>query len=136
MSGLSTLLTTDIKNIIGDALNDLFRSATIERDTLSTTAPPASPDLDVQDWAPEVTSTTTYTCKAIYENYSKYMLANNLVQANDRKIMILATSLVTTPEIGDRIILDSLTFVIPPGGKIDIDPAGAVWNVQGRIGEA
>jgi hypothetical protein len=135
MSGLSTLLTGDIKNIIGAAFNDLFRSAVIERDTQITTNP-ASPDADAQDWAPEVTGTTTYTCKAIYETYSKYMMANNMVQANDRKIMILAASLSTNPAIGDRIILDSLTFVIPAGGKIEIDPAGAVWEVQGRIGEA
>lgn len=129
----SNLLTGGIAATIGKAMAFLFRDATLERDTISITSPPASPDVDVADWAPSVTTTTSFSCKAIFEDYSDYFRATNMVEANDRKILVLATSLSTVPVPGDRIILDGLTYDVC--NPVKTDPAKAVWVIQGRQGE-
>lgn len=128
----SDLLTGGMKAIIGSAFASIFRSATLERDVMSSTST-SSPDEDTPEWAPSVASTIVFTCKAIYETYSTYARANNLVQVNDRKVLVLAASLSTTPVIGDRMIIDGITFDVM---DVVTDPANAVWEIQGRVGEA
>lgn len=124
----TTLLRGGLKATIGMALTGLFRDATLERDGTSTSN---SPDVDAADWAPIVTGTTQYTCKAIYESYSNYSHANNLVDINDRKVLVLASTLSTTPIPGDRVIIDSLTFDVE---QVDTDPANAVWQLKAKVG--
>lgn len=121
-------LEGSIARTIGKAFNKLFLTATLERDTLSDAGP-----LDQG-----VASTQTYTCKALDIEYSDYDRANGLANANDMKVLILATSLAVTPEPLDRITIfrngvagRELTIVSPEGGgAISKDPANATWTVK------
>jgi hypothetical protein len=73
---------------------------------------------------------TPFGCKAIFEKYSDYYWTNGLVDAKDRKVLILAASLEVTPEPGDRITIQNITFVIQ---NVSTDPATAVWECRGRM---
>jgi hypothetical protein len=53
-----------------------------------------------------------------------------LVDAKDRKVLILAASLEVTPEPGDRITIQNITFVIQ---NVSTDPATAVGECRGRM---
>jgi hypothetical protein len=77
----------------------------------------------------------TFACKAIHDGWSSFHLANNLVAANERKVMILASTLATTPVSGDMITIRGETFAICPAGTggtpaVSTDPAKAVWTCR------
>lgn len=118
---MDDLLTGGIASIVGSALNDLFLSATLIRDVPGTITDVADP--------PEPTQ-TTFTCKAIVENYSQRYRVEGLIQENERKVIILATSLAVTPKPGDRITIRGITFLI---GEVVTDPALATWECRGRM---
>ena len=99
------------------AMKDIFLDATLARDALTTGSPDVSFD-------PSAVTTTSYSCKAIRDTFSKYEMASNLVKVGDVKILILEGSLSVTPQSQDRITISSETFTIK---QVDTDPATAVW---------
>lgn len=118
----------DLPDIIGDALGDLvFLDATLTRET--TEAPdPATP------WEPGAISTETYSCKAIHEEWGAYYLSGGLVNAGDRRVLVLASTLGTDPAPGDRITIRGETFTVvqPRAGQpaVSTDPAKAAWMLR------
>jgi hypothetical protein len=104
-------------------MKGLFLDATLTRDVI-----PDSPAYDPAD--PPVPSSTDYTCKAIVEVYSDYFRKNGLVDAKDRKVLILADSLSVTPKANDRVTISGVTFTVM---EVDTDPATAVWECKGRF---
>ena len=75
---------------------------------------------------------TPYSWKAYVEKYSAYYRANSLVEASDRKVIVLARSLAIEPVNGARITVNNITFSI-----IAYDDGGSnrsVWEIQGRMG--
>jgi hypothetical protein len=102
-------------------MKGLFLDATLTRDVDGTITDPADPP------AP---SATDYTCKAIVETYSDYFRKNGLVDAKDRKVLILADSLSVTPAPNDRVTISGVTFTVM---EVDTDPATAVWECKGRF---
>jgi hypothetical protein len=102
-------------------MKGLFLDATYTVDVPGTITDPADPP------AP---TPTDYACKGIVEKYSDYFRANSLVDAKDRKVLILAGSLAVKPVPNARVTIGGVTFAII---KVDTDPATAVWEIQGRM---
>lgn len=114
-------LSGPLAKTIGSAFKTLFLDAVLTRDVPVISPDPADP-LPPQ--------TATYGCKAIVEGYSDYYKANGLVDAKDRKVLILATSLSVRPEPGDRVTIRNVTFTLQ---DVTVDPAEAVWTCRGRM---
>lgn len=107
---------------INSAFKNLFYDAVLTVDVPQDSPDPADP-------LPPVP--TDYPAKAYVEKYSAYYLANSLVQASDRKVIVLAKSLAIEPVNGARITVQGVTFTI-----IAYDDGGSnksVWEIQGRM---
>lgn len=106
---------------IGAGMAKIFYDAVLTRTSLGPSLSPGEPGTETE---------TEYACKGIVENYSDYAIANSLVDAQDRKILILATSLAIEPTDGDEVTIRGETYrVLPP---VKTDPAKAVWELRGR----
>jgi hypothetical protein len=121
-----SILESKVKTIIGNAMAFLFLDATLTRDVPGTIIDPADPPVPTQ---------TTYTCKAIEEQYSAGLLAGGQVGSNDVEVLILAASLAVEPVPGDRITIRGVTRQIVPSGTIGLsgvrsDPARATWQCR------
>ena len=117
-------LSGSLAATIGAAFNSLFLDATLTRDVEVTDSP------DRESFDPADPTQTAYSCKAIVETYSQMFRRDGLVEANDRKVLILATSLAVTPKAGDRVTISGVTFMVM---EVETDPAVAVWTCQGRF---
>lgn len=118
---MTSPLAGSLAKTVGSAFKTLFLEAVLTRDIPQDSPDPADP-------LPPVP--TPFDCKAIVEKYSDYYRTNGLVDAKDRKVLILAASLEVTPEPGDRITIQNITFTIQ---NVSTDPATAVWECQGRM---
>ena len=58
------------------------------------------------------TPSTDYAVSALIESYSEFHVAQGLVKAGDRRIIIAAGSLSVTPQQGDALILEGQSFTI------------------------
>lgn len=116
-----SLLEGSLAKAIGKGLKGLFYDATLTRTT--TTDGPA--------WDPGsgTTTTTDYPCKAIEDSFSKYDLANSLIQAGDVKVIVLATTLEVEPTTADKITTRGVARSIV---SVERDPARATWTCQCR----
>jgi hypothetical protein len=127
---MTSPLAGSLARTIGAAFNTLFLDATLTRST-SGDGPNA--------WTPGTVTATDYACKAIHEAWSTGLLAQGLVEADDVKVLILASSLSIEPAPGDVITIRGEQFTIVPagGGKamkpaVSTDPAKAAWEIRAR----
>lgn len=126
---MASPLSGSLARTIGSAMASLFLDTTITRDVAGTITDPADPP------AP---TTTSFTCKAIRETYGVGHRSGGLVQSKDVKIIILQTSLATTPQPGDRITITGMggpwTIVSEGAGQpaVQADPANATWECRAR----
>lgn len=118
---MTSPLEGSLARTIGSAFKTLFLDAELVRDV-----PVISPD----PADPLPPTAARYGCKAIVEGYSDYYKTNGLVDAKDRKVLILATSLGVRPEPGDRVTIRGITFSLQ---DVSTDPAEAVWTCRGRM---
>ena len=118
---MTSPLSGSLARTIGAAFNTLFLDAVLTRDVPVVSPDPADPLPPTQ---------ATYACKSMVESYSDYFKANNLVDAKDRKVLILATSLSVRPKAGDRITISGVTFTL---SEVSTDPAEAVWTCKGSM---
>jgi hypothetical protein len=118
---MTSILEGPLAATIYKEMKFLFLDATLIRDTVT----PSSPDIPFDPPAPTQSS---YSCKAIVEDYSEYYKLNGLVGANDRKFIILTQSLSVTPAPGDRLTIRGQTYSIH---QVTADPALATWTCQG-----
>jgi len=118
---MAGLLSGGIAATVGNAFAGLFYAATLTQK--STTGGNA------YDPSSGSTTSTDYACKGIVDEYSAYDFATGLVQVNDRKILILATSLSVTPKPDDLVTIRGATYRVI---RVSTDPAIAVWELQGR----
>lgn len=110
---------------VNSAFKGIFYDAVMTVDVA-----PSSPAYDPAD--PPAPVPVNYSCKAYVEKYSAYMRANSLVEASDRKVIVLADSLAIEPVRNARLTVQGITFAI-----IDYDDGGSnrsVWEIQGRLG--
>jgi|GEM_PF-5456665 len=123
-----SFLEGSLAKTLGKALSSTFLPATLARSTIA-----AGPN----DWTPGAETVVSYTCRAIHEEWGSEWLAGGLVDASERKILILANSLSVRPEIGDRITIRAETFTIVPAdsGKpaVESDPALAIWTCRAKL---
>lgn len=57
-------------------------------------------------------SSTDFAVRGLIESYSEFHVAQGLVKAGDRRIIIAAGSLSVTPQQGDTLLLGGQTFFI------------------------
>jgi len=105
---------------IGQAMSFLFLDATLARDVAGTITDPADPPVPTE---------ASYTCKAIVEDYAERFRLDGTVKFNERKVLILATTLSVTPLPNDRITIRSATYTVM---AVASDPALATWELKVR----
>ncbi len=103
---MASPLESKIKKTVGKSFKNLFLNATLTRETTS----------GGDAWNPASTTTATYTCKAIHEEYSEEYRLKNLVD-----------SLAVDPKEGDKITIRGATFTIKDAKT---DPATATWTCR------
>lgn len=106
---------------INSAFKSIFYDAVMTVDVPQDSPDPADP-------LPPVP--TPYPCKAIVEAYSDYFRKSGLVDAKDRKVLILANSVKVKPAAGNRVTIQGITFTIQ---EVSTDPATAVWECRGTM---
>lgn len=81
------------------------------------------------DWSGNSGQSQTFPCKAMVEAYSDHLRAVGDIPDTDIKLMIVGTSITTTPRKGDtvRIGLRKWSLI-----RVDTDPAQAMWSCQAR----
>ena len=83
-------------------------------------------------------STTSYACKAIHEEFSVGYHQRGLVDVGDFKFLILAYGLSVEPQPGDYVSIPSRGVagtIVPEGSgmkAVTTDPAKAVWTCRCR----
>ncbi|MEH6950615.1 hypothetical protein V4R08_04605 [Nitrobacter sp. NHB1] len=63
------------------------------------------------------------------DNYSQQDLTGTLIQANDRKVFIVCSSLDLTPATVDRLVISGITYTVV---NVALDPASTCWVIQAR----
>lgn len=106
---------------IGAAFFSTFKAASLLRDVPGTITDPADP--------PPPT-TTVFACRALVETYAERYRLDGTVKANDRRLMILASTLATTPKPADRVTVAGATYTI---SEVATDPATAVWACKASV---
>ena len=121
------LLTGALAKVVANAIGEVFLDATLTRDQEMLTTEP---------WGAGLTAQQSWTCKAIHEEWGASYRAAGLISAGDRKVLVLAATLCTTPAPGDRITIRSETFTVvsDKSGQpaVSSDPALAVWVLRAR----
>lgn len=120
---MASPLEGSLARTIGSAMRGLFMDAVLTRDVV-----PSSPAYDPFD--PPAPVPVEYSCKAIVENYADKFRLEGLIAANERKVLILATSLSVRPRPQDRITIRGITFTVV---DVKTDPAEAVWECRGAM---
>jgi len=105
---------------IGQAMAFLFLDATLRRDVAGTITDPADPPVPTE---------ATYSCKAIVEDYAERFRLDGTVRLDERKVLVLASSLATTPVPNDRITIRNATYTVM---AVASDPAIATWELRAR----
>jgi hypothetical protein len=114
------LLDGELKGIIAEAAGFLFLDATLSRYSSVAGGTPDDPAISA--------TPTTYSCKAIVEEFSERFRFDGTVNDGDVKVLVLAQTLSVTPVRGDIITVtgDKARKVL----NIAKDPAGATWELR------
>lgn len=118
---MASPLEGSLARTIGSAMSFLFLNATLRRDVAGTIVDPADPPAPTE---------ATYSCKAIVEDYAERYKLEGLVKDNQRKVLILASTLSVTPTVGDRITIRNVTYGV---NSVASDPALATWELMVTI---
>ncbi len=78
-------------------------------------------------------TTTSYAARGLVAEYSSYDIANSLVQAGDRKVILFGASITggAVPVPGDQILIGGETLTIAANG-VKSDPVAATYTCQCR----
>lgn len=120
-------LLDGLPQIMANALGtSVFRDATLYRSSKGT-----GPSYD-----PGEGTTSTFRCKALVTKFSNFSVAQGLVSGKDRKLLILAATLDTVPQEGDRLKIQGTTYRVASDGgggpAVTSDPANATYTCRGR----
>jgi hypothetical protein len=121
------LLEGGLADTVYKAARSIFLDATLSRDSTTNVGTPFEPAT--------ITNTTTFSCKAIEDQFSTGMMAADLVNDNDVRVLVLANSLATTPQPLDRITIRGRTYTVVPANvkgtpPVQTDPARATWSLR------
>lgn len=118
---MASPLQGSVAKTIGKALAGVMYGVTLSRST------EGSYDPDTGTVIPGTSE--NFPAKGMVEDWGAYYLASQLVQAGDRKVTILATSLATTPSPNDTVTASGQTWTVV---AVSSDPAKATWTLQVR----
>lgn len=107
--------------IIGAALSDVFRDATLTRVSPGTS-----------DGRGGFTNTTVAdACKALVMDYTSFQRGSLGIPTNERKVMILASTLNSgmAPKPGDIVTIQGRAWSII---EVTSDPANATYECRGK----
>lgn len=119
---MTSFLAGSLADQVTSALSAVFLDATLTRVTTTGSDP-------TQPGTPNPT-TTAYACKAIEDTYSIIERAGGNVQEGDVKVLVLAQTLATVPQLTDTITTGGVERRIISFTR---DPAGATWEIQARL---
>lgn len=78
-------------------------------------------------------TSTSYPCRGFIDSQRVRFVNGSLVR-NGMKVVVLVGDTISggtvAPELGDRIIIEGTTYVIPEDGTIDRDPAAATYTIE------
>jgi hypothetical protein len=131
---VASFLSGSFARKVGKAMSSvLFLDATLTRDVASSNSP------DIDSFDPPAPTQITYTCKANRDTYDVGLIAGGMVQATDVKVLILQTTLNTTPQSGDRLTITGQGgpwSIVPANSSgqaaVSADPANATWQCRAR----
>lgn len=110
----------ELPDILAEALDDVFRDGVLKV--------PGTRTSDGQGgWING--DPVEHSCKALVDDYSDMRRASAGIPANDRRIIILASTLGAEPQVGHTIHAEGRDWQIVALGR---DPAGATWEAQAR----
>ena len=117
----------EIPQILADAAGDvLFKDAKLTRAGKGTG--PA--------WEPGQGASQSWFCKGLVSEWGSFSKAGGLVAGEDRKVVILAATLPTTPKVGDRITIEGVGYTVSSDGgsspAVQSDPANATWTCRAK----
>lgn len=117
-----TSILSSIQATVASALSGMFFDATLTRDAETDDVDPAAP------------STSTFSCKALVDDYSDYLKMNGVIKEGERRVLILAGTLSTRPIATDRIAATDATGVTATYNILEVktDPAVAVWECKSK----
>lgn len=75
------------------------------------------------------TTWVSHACSGFVDDYSLQDKAGTLIEANDRKVFILCSSLDLTPSPTDRLVVSGKPYTII---SVQRDPASTCWVLQAR----
>jgi hypothetical protein len=87
---------------------------------------PVDPD---KPWQGAVERVSVHSCRGFVDTFSRFEIAQSLVEANDRKVVIAADTLDVEPTERGRVVVGGETLSIV---SVRSDPLGAAWEVQAR----
>ena len=119
---MTSPLSGSLAATINSALGSIFLDAVLTRQVV-----PDSPAYDPAD--PPAPVDVTYSCKAIRDKYSRFDKTNSNILEGDVKILVLVNSLSVEPIKGDLLAIQGSSFRVV---DYDVDPANALWTIQGR----
>lgn len=125
-----TFFGVDIQSVVADAVQGQLRPAVLTRETQGGTLNIPEDRYEDGNGDPVAPGTATFNSEGLVEKYSDEMIAAGLATASQRRILLIAKPLGTTPKAGDNIEIDGETFTVV--GIPDRDPAGATWIVKGE----
>ncbi len=117
-----SILEGELAATIADALAeaDIPLDVTLIRTSVGSSGDP---------WSPTGGSTWTYDAKGFADRYSVQERVGSLIETTDHKVIIVAATLLTEPETGDRITIQGQTLNVM---SVMADPARALWELQCR----
>lgn len=121
---MASILEGELAQTIAEALLD----ADIPFDVVITRTVPGEVDPE-QPWIEPEPEVLTFTCKGFTETFSADYISAGLVQADDVKVVILAPTLATTPQLSDVVTVRGQAYTII---RIIPDPALATIALQAR----
>jgi hypothetical protein len=117
------LFGVDISGIIRDAIGPGVLDATLTRVTPGTRTAALT--------AGTQPTTVAYACKGFVDSQKVRFVNGTLVKAGQKVVVLIGDTIAggtVAPQPGDRISIEGASYVIPEGGTIDRDPAGATYT--------
>jgi hypothetical protein len=117
-----SILEGELAATIADALieADLPLAITLTRTTAGSGGDP---------WNPPTGTTTTYQCSGFTDSYRDAERVGTLIEATDRKVIVIGATLLTTPEVSDTVNIQGEPLNVM---SVLTDPARALWELQCR----
>ena len=84
---------------------------------------------EAQPWLGMTERVVRHACRGWVESFSRFEVTRSLVEATDRKVVVLADTLAVQPSETGRVVVDGESLSI---ASVRSDPARATWGIQAR----